>query len=83
MYIRPPASGVPIYEVTLVMTSQPRVATMTDRIAVLDGGRVIEFSDHDELPSEYGVYAKVFCRRPMGIVGPNTLALGRSANQPR
>lgn len=41
---------------------------MAERIVVLQGGRVVESGDHDQLLERNGVYARMFLRQARGYL---------------
>jgi ATP-binding cassette subfamily B protein len=50
---------------TLVITHRLRVASMLDRIVVLDGGRLVEEGAHAELLARGGLYARLWRRQQL------------------
>jgi ABC-type multidrug transport system fused ATPase/permease subunit len=45
---------------TLLITQRLSTVRLADRIAVFDGGQLVEFGTHDELIEKKGVYAEIF-----------------------
>jgi ATP-binding cassette subfamily B protein len=52
--------------IAILISHRFSTVRMADRIAVLDGGRIVEFGSHDELMSLGGRYAHLFSLQAQG-----------------
>jgi ATP-binding cassette subfamily B protein len=52
--------------ITLIVSHRFSTVSMADLIAVIDGGRVVEFGSHDELLAGRGLYAELFALQAAG-----------------
>ena len=52
--------------IAILISHRFSTVRMADRIAVLDGGRIVEFGSHDELMALGGRYAHLFTLQAQG-----------------